>query len=104
MASIAGKAALLLASAPRCRNLAGAHQVTNVFLEELVVVVELVVLFPHSLDAVEDGEERLLQKLGMLSQLFARLLAQLVEVLVRPSRAHGSHVVWPKVRVHGADG
>lgn len=67
---------LLLASAPRRCDLAGAHQVTNVFLKKLVVVVELVVLLPHSLDAVEDGEERLLQSLGMLSQLFARLLAQ----------------------------
>lgn len=59
------EAGLFLASAPRRCDLAGAHQVTNVFLKKLVVVVEFVVLLPHSLDAVEDGEERLLQSLGM---------------------------------------
>lgn len=69
------EAGLFLASAPRRCDLAGAHQVTNVFLKELVVVVELVVLLPHSLNAVEDGEERLLQSLSMPSQLLARLLA-----------------------------
>lgn len=98
------EAALFLAPAARGRNLAGAHQIANVLLEELVVVVELVVLFPHSLDTVEDGEERLLQELGVLSQLLARLLAQLVEVFVGPSRTHGSDVVWSKVRVNRADG
>lgn len=59
------KVGLLLASVPRRCDLAGAHQVTNVFLKELVVVVKFVVLFPHSLDAVEDCQERLLQSLGM---------------------------------------
>lgn len=69
------EAGLFLAPAPRRCDLAGAHQVTNVFLKKFVVVVELVVLLPHSLDAVEDGEERFLQSLGMPSQLLARLLA-----------------------------
>lgn len=37
-------------------NLARAHQVANVLLQELVVIVEFVVLRLNSLDPGEDGE------------------------------------------------
>ena len=36
-----------------CSNLARCHQVTNVFLQELVVVIQLVVLLSDGFDAVE---------------------------------------------------
>lgn len=55
----------LLAAAARRRNLGGAHEVANVLLQKLVVAVELVVLLAHRLYTVEDGDERLLQRLGM---------------------------------------
>ena len=51
---------LFLDPATRRRDLASAHQVANVFLKELVVVVELVVLLANGLDTVEDGDERIL--------------------------------------------
>jgi len=35
----------------------GGHQITDVFLQELVVRVELVVFFFDGLDAIEDGED-----------------------------------------------
>lgn len=44
---------LLFNPAARGCNLAGAHEIANVFLEEFVVGVELVVLLLHGLDAVE---------------------------------------------------
>lgn len=58
-----------LSAATRCGNLGGTHEVTNVLLEELVIVVKLVVLFTHSLDTVENGDERVLQGFGMSALL-----------------------------------
>lgn len=55
----------LLAPAAGRGDLGGAHEVTNVLLQKLVVVVELVVLLADGLDAVEDGDEGLLQRLCM---------------------------------------
>jgi hypothetical protein len=55
----------LLSLATRCGNLAGAHQVTNILLQELVVVVELVVLFLDRFDAMEDCDEGVLQSFGV---------------------------------------
>lgn len=52
---------LLLALAWWRGDLAGGHEIANVLLEELVVAVELVVLFADGFDAVEDGEQRLLE-------------------------------------------
>jgi hypothetical protein len=46
-------------AARRC-DLASAHQVANVLLQELVVVIELVMFFANGFDAVEDCEERVL--------------------------------------------
>src|SRR3569833_1314258 len=54
----------LVPTARRC-NLAGAHEVSDVLLKELVMVVELVVFFLDGFDAVEDGEQRVLQGFGM---------------------------------------
>lgn len=56
---------LFLALATRGCDLASAHQVADVFLQELVVVIKLVVFFANSLDAVEDCNKRILQCLGM---------------------------------------
>jgi hypothetical protein len=39
-----------------------------------------------------------------LSQLLARLLAQVLNVFVCPPRAHGPNIVRSKVRIYGADG
>jgi hypothetical protein len=41
-------------------NFAGAHQVANVLLQKLVVVVKLIVLFANGFNAVKDGKERIL--------------------------------------------
>lgn len=49
----------------RCSNLTGAHEVANIFLQELVVVVELVMFLANGLDAVKDHQERILQSLCM---------------------------------------
>ena len=48
------------ARASRC-DLRSRHQVANVLLQELVIVVQLVVLLLDGLDAVEDLEEGLLE-------------------------------------------
>ncbi len=56
----AGKGWSLLALASRGRNLARAHEVPNVFLQEFVVVVELVVLLLDDFDSVDDGKQRVL--------------------------------------------
>lgn len=49
-------AGLFLALGASGGDLARGHEVADVFLEELVVVVELVVFFPDGLDPVEYGE------------------------------------------------
>lgn len=54
-----------LSAATRGGNLCGAHEIANVLLQELVIVVKFVVLFTHCLDTVEDGDERILQGFGM---------------------------------------
>lgn len=46
-------------------DLGGGHQVTDVFLEEFVVVVEFVVFFLDGFDACEDFEEGGLQGFGV---------------------------------------
>jgi hypothetical protein len=46
--------------ATRGCDLASAHQVADVLLQELVVVIKLVVFFTNSLDAVKDGDKRIL--------------------------------------------
>jgi len=45
-----------LAPAAGCRDFARGHEVANVFLEEFVVVVELVVLLLDCFDPTEDGQ------------------------------------------------
>jgi hypothetical protein len=67
---------LLLAATARGRNLAGAHQVANVLLQELVVVIKLVVLFTDGFDAVKDRDERVLEGLGMSNLGQQRLMYQ----------------------------
>jgi hypothetical protein len=42
-------------------NFASAHQVANVLLQKLIVVVKLIVLFANGFNAVEDGKERILE-------------------------------------------
>lgn len=54
---------LFLALGWRGSDFTRGHQIANVFLEELVVVIELVMFFSDGLDAVEDGQERVLQGL-----------------------------------------
>lgn len=49
----------------RCRNLGRGHQIPNVLLQELVVAIQLVMLFFHGLDAVEDLEQGLLEDFGV---------------------------------------
>ena len=51
-------------AAGRC-DFTCAHQIANVLLEELVVAVELVVLFANGFDSVEDSKERFLECLGV---------------------------------------
>lgn len=60
-----GRASLLLRSTGGGCNLAGAHEVANILLQELVVTVELVVLFTNSFYAVKDINERFLQSFGV---------------------------------------
>jgi hypothetical protein len=56
---------LFLAPTAGCRNLAGRHQVTNILLKELVVIIELIVLTSHRLDAAKYGCKRFLKGLGV---------------------------------------
>lgn len=61
-----GKVRLFLPSTTRCRcDLASAHEITNVLLQEFVVAVKLVVFLANGLDTVEDCEEGFLQQLGV---------------------------------------
>ena len=55
----------LLASTSGCSDLARAHQFTNVALQELVVVIQLIVFLADGFDAVEDGHERVLKCFGV---------------------------------------
>lgn len=55
----------LLAAAAGRSDLARAHQVADVLLQELVVAVEFVVFLLDSLYSVEDHEERILKCLGV---------------------------------------
>lgn len=85
------------------------------------MVVELVVLLLDGFDAIEYGEERLLQRLrvpgtwsvrvnikcGLANpnvppQLFPSDFAKLLYVLASPPRAHGPHVVALEIRHNGA--
>ena len=63
---------LLPPAAGRC-DLASAHQVANVLLQELVVVIKLVVLLAHRLDATEYREEGVLQSLCVSARESATL-------------------------------
>jgi len=47
----------LFASATTRRDFTRAHEIADVLLEKLVVVVELVVLLFHGFDAVKDHDE-----------------------------------------------
>lgn len=58
-------ASLSLLAATRGRNLAGAHEVADILLQELIIVVEFVVLLAYGLDTVENREQRVLQRLGV---------------------------------------
>lgn len=96
--------ASLLALGAGGRDLACGHEIANVLLEELVVVIELVVLFADSFDSVEDGEERLLQGFCVSLKFLPRFPSQCLDILARSSRAHGSHIVGAEVLVDWADG
>jgi hypothetical protein len=50
-------------------DFASAHQIANVLLQELVVVIKLVVLFANGFDTVEDGKERILQRFGVSTKV-----------------------------------
>ena len=56
---------LLLKAATRSGDFTRVHQVANVLLQELVIAVELVMFFANGLDAVENGNERVLKGLGV---------------------------------------
>lgn len=56
---------LLLGSAGRGSDLAGAHEVADILLQEFVVAVELVVFLADGLYAVENINEGLLKRLGV---------------------------------------
>ena len=87
-----------LAAAARRGDLAGAHQVTDVLLEKLVVVVEFVVLVFDGLDAMEDGEQRVLQRLGVLVKLVSSFAAQVLQIFAVSPWAHRAHVVGLRER------
>jgi hypothetical protein len=99
-----GRQSLFLATGSRSRDFAGAHQVANVFLQEFVVVVQLVVLFPDGFKSVEEGNERILESLCVSLELIACLFAHSVNVLATPSRTHGTDIVGTKVGIDGSDG
>lgn len=56
---------LFFPTTSRRRDLARAHEVTDILLEEFVVAVKLVVFLADGLDAVENGQKRLLQCFGV---------------------------------------
>lgn len=94
----------LLGAAGRGGNVAGAHEIADIFLQEPVVVVEFVVLLADGLDAVEDCEERLLQGLCMPMQLGSSLPSQLINILAGASWAHGADIIGSEVGINGSDG
>ena len=51
-------------NASRC-DFGRRHQIPNILLQKLIVIIKLIVLLLHSLDAVEDLEEGFLQNLRM---------------------------------------
>jgi hypothetical protein len=59
------RCSFLRPTAASSRNLARRHQVANVLLEELVMVVQLVVLLLDRLDLVEERSEGLLEGLSL---------------------------------------
>lgn len=77
-----------LAAAAGRSDLARAHQVADVLLQELVVAVEFVVFLLDSLYSVEDHEERILKCLGVHSELVPGLFPKRLNVLCRPPWAH----------------
>lgn len=56
---------LLLKAATRSSDFTRVHQVANVLLQELVIAVELVMFFANGFDAIENGDERVLEGLGV---------------------------------------
>jgi len=54
----------LFAPTGRC-ELARRHQISNILLEELVMAIELVMLFLDRLDSVEEREQGVLQRFGV---------------------------------------
>jgi hypothetical protein len=84
-------------------NIARAHEVANVLLEELVVAVELVVFLLDGLYAVEEQQKGFLQCPGMPVQFLACFPTHLVKVLAIPPGAHGSDIVGLEVYGHRAN-
>jgi hypothetical protein len=84
-------------------DFASAHQVANVLLQELVVVIKLVVLFANGFDTVEDGKKGVLQGFGMSSHLFPSSLSNSIEILARSPGAHCPDVIRAKVRLEGTN-
>ena len=97
-------ASFLCPPAARRRDFARAHEIANVFLQELVVAVQLVVLLLDGLDAVEDHDERVLERLGVSPEFFPGLSPHGLNVLGRPSRTHGADVVRVEVDLVGLVG
>lgn len=54
-----------LSFAAGCRDFAGCHEIPNILLQKFIVIVELVVLFLDSFNAVKEADERVLECLGV---------------------------------------
>lgn len=48
------QSSLLPPTRTRCRDLRRRHQIPNILLQELIVVIQLIVLFLDSLDTIKD--------------------------------------------------
>lgn len=73
-------------------------------LQKFVAALELFVLALDRLDAVDNGLQAHLQDFGLLDQVLAGFLAQLVDLFAVPARRHGADVVLVEVGLDNSGG
>jgi hypothetical protein len=72
---LGGYYSLLPPARARRRDLGRRHQIADVLLQELIVAIQLIMLLPDGLDAIEDLEEGLVEALCVSAGARGLLLA-----------------------------
>lgn len=65
---VGGVLSLLSPARARRGDLGRRHQIADVLLQELIVAIQLIMLLPHGLDAIEDLEEGLMEALRVSAE------------------------------------